>query len=266
LHKDGKAALDHIYTEPDPRAYFSTLRGLEYQIPQLAKPHFGQLIAELRRTRNPVTILDIGCSYGINAALLRCDLSMAELYDRYDNPDASVQTRQSLVERDRELVADRDRLPGTVFLGLDASTAALSYATSAGFIDEAVPADLEHDPATPAQLGQLARADLVISTGCIGYVTERTIGQVACASGDRPPWMAHVVLRMYPFDPVARCLARFGYETRRVDGLLRQRRFAAPEEQAQVVDRLTDIGIDPAGRESDGWLYAELFISRPCSG
>jgi hypothetical protein len=27
--------------------------------------------------------------------------------------------------------------------------------------------------------------------------------------------------------------------------------------------RLADLGIDPAGRESDGWLHAEFFLARP---
>ena len=44
----GKISLDHIYTRPDPRAYFSTLRDLDYNIPELAKPHFLRLIAEYR--------------------------------------------------------------------------------------------------------------------------------------------------------------------------------------------------------------------------
>ena len=61
------------------------MRGLEYQIPQLAKPHFAALIEEYREARgiDTPTVLDIGSSYGINAALLRCDLTMDDLYDRY---------------------------------------------------------------------------------------------------------------------------------------------------------------------------------------
>jgi hypothetical protein len=86
FHAAGKVSLDHIYTQPDPRAYFTTLRTLEYQIPQLAKAHFARLVQELRESRRVrgATVLDIGCSYGINAALLRCDATMSELYERYD--------------------------------------------------------------------------------------------------------------------------------------------------------------------------------------
>jgi carnitine O-acetyltransferase len=261
----GKISLDHIYTRPDPRDYFGTLRGLDYDIPQLAKPHFQALIAEIREARGvpSPTVLDIGCSYGINAALVKYDLTMSELYDRYAGPDAGRHTRGTLLARDRELVRSRKRGNRLRFLGLDASENALSYALEAGFLDGAVHADLESGDPTAGQRAQLAGTDLVISTGCLGYVTERTISRVIGANADRRPWMAHFILRMFPFDPIAETLAAAGYETVRRDGLFRQRRFATREEQALVLDRLSDVGVDPSGLETEGWFYAQLYISRP---
>jgi carnitine O-acetyltransferase len=258
LHNDGKAHLDHLYSGPDPRTYFQTLRKLDYRIPQLAKPRFAQLIAALRERRRAVTVLDIGCSYGINAALLRCDLTMDDLYAHYG--DAGRLSHDQLLERDRSLGDGRPGDPR--FVGLDISATALKYGQAAGFLDDAVLADLEAADPTPDQRARLARTDLAISTGCIGYVTELTIARVVRAS-DRLPWMAHFVLRMYPFDPVAACLADLGYTTTRAEQVFRQRRFASPDEQVQVQDTLSGLGLDPSGLESDGWLYAQLFISRP---
>ena len=123
--------------------------------------------------------------------------------------------------------------------------------------------DLEERDPTLYQRAQLARADLVISTGCVGYVTERTITGVANAHGERRPWMAHFVLRMFPFDPVAESLARLGYETVQLDHAFRQRRFVSAEEQSLVLDTLSRVGVDPRGLEADGWLYAQLYVSRP---
>src|SRR5439155_19180099 len=151
----------------------------------------------------------------------------------------------------------------TRFVGLDSSQPALSYALQAGFLDDAVHADLEEDDPTVAQRGQLAGIDLVISTGCIGYVTHRTISRVVHASGGRRPWMAHFVLRMFPFEPVAQCLAELGYETSQAGRVFRQRRFASAEEQARVLDTLSSVGRSPRGLEADGWLYAQLYLSRP---
>jgi SAM-dependent methyltransferase len=267
FHAAGKVALDHIYTRPDPRGYFGTLRELEYGIPGLAAPTFARLIAELRATVTrptgpgpAVTVVDLGCSYGINSALLRCDLTMADLYERYcaADPDASP---EELAAADRALVARRGRTD-VRFIGLDISADALAYARAAGFVDEAVRADLEHDDPTSEQRAVLGPADLVLSTGCIGYIGEQTLGRLAQA-GDRPPWMAHTVLRMYRFEPMAQRLTELGYQTRAVGELLRQRRFASAEEQSNVLDTLAGLGVDPTGRESDGWLYARMYVSRP---
>ncbi len=267
MHFDasGKVSLDHIYVKPDPRDYFGTLRELGYRIPQLAKPYFQKLIREYGQFRAvpAPNILDIGCSYGINAALVRCDATIDELYDRYCDGDVHEQSRDTLLARDREFVRSRNHLNRARFVGLDASEPALSYALSAGFIDDAVYANLEeHDP-TPRQHEQLAGTDLIISTGCIGYVTHRTISRVVTAIGDRQPWMAHFVLRMFPFEPVAESLAEMGYATVHLDHVFQQRRFASPAEQSLVLDRLSSLNVDPRGLEADGWLYAQLYVSRP---
>jgi SAM-dependent methyltransferase len=261
FHEDGKASLDDIYTQPDPRTYFTALRKLDYQIPQLAKPYFTRLMAELRQACPRLRMLDIGCSYGINAALLRCDVTLDDLYERYGGPDAGRRSRAALLDADRSLVASSPTVD--TFVGLDVSRPALAYGREVGFLDVVVAADLEAADPTPEQAGALGGADLVTSTGCIGYVTETTLARVIAANADRPPWMAHFVLRMYPFAPIEACLAERGYVTTTVDRLFKQRLFASPEEQSQVLDTLCDVGVDPSGLESDGWLYAQLYLSRP---
>lgn len=270
MHFDatGKVSFDHIYLQPDPRAYFSTLCKFDYCIPQLAKPYFLRFIDEYRASQyvSAPQVLDIGCSYGINAALLRCDTTMDELYERYCGTDSRTKTRSTLLTRDRELIRSRSRSEPTRFIGLDVSRPALAYAQSAGFLDDAVHADLEdHDP-TPRQREQLTGADLVISTGCLGYVTHRTIARVVKAQGERRPWMAHFVLRMFPFDPVRESLAELGYETTHLERVFKQRRFASAEEQSLILDRLSTVGVDPRGLEADGWLYAQLYLSQPRGG
>jgi hypothetical protein len=75
--------------------------------------------------------------------------------------------------------------------------------------------------------------------------------------------MAHFVLRMFPFDPVEHALAGLGYRTVRVEEVFKQRRFASPEEQSLVLDRLSAAGVDARGLEAEGWLYAQLYLSRP---
>ncbi|MEV0074179.1 class I SAM-dependent methyltransferase [Amycolatopsis sp. NPDC050768] len=262
LDSTGKISFDHIYAEPDPRAYFGTLGRVGYLIPQLAKPYFSKLIEEYRAERGVAepTVLDVGCSYGVNAVLQRCDVTMDQLYDYYTGPDVLALDHEALLAADRGWVRSHAGTEHIRFIGLDNSGPALAYAQSAGFIDAAIHADLEQDDPTPEQQDLLAGVDLVISTGCVGYVTDKTIARVA--HGSRP-WMAHFVLRMFSYDPVAASLAELGYQSVGVDGVFRQRRFASAEEQTQILDTLSSAGMDPEGLETDGWLYAQLYISRP---
>lgn len=249
----GKASFDHVYTEPDPRPYFRTLGGFDYLMPQVAKPYVAQLIEE----HEARTVLDIGCSYGVNAALYRCDTTMERLYTHY--AAAEGLDRGELLARDRALPRARD----VRFVGLDSSAPALEYAHTAGFLDEAVHANLEHDDPTARQRAVLAEADLVISTGCVGYVTERTIARVA---GRRRPPMAHFVLRMFSYEPIAASLAGLGYRTVGVDGVFRQRRFASRAEREQLLAAVRATGVEPHALEIEGWLCAQLYLSRPTEG
>ncbi|WP_067659152.1 class I SAM-dependent methyltransferase [Nocardia harenae] len=259
LHTTGKASFDHIYDRPDPRAYYRRMAELGYSIPDSAAPFFQQQLREYRASARVAvpTVLDIGCSYGVNAALLRFGTSVAELAESY----------AGTTDRDSALALDKGRaeVPNVAarFLGIDASRPALEYAAEAGLLDEVVHADLESADPDSDQREVLARADLVISTGCIGYVTEKTLVRVATAHPRRRPWMAHFVLRMFDYGPVAAELAALGYRTEQVPGLHAQRRFASADEQAQVLKTLADKGIDTTGYEAEGSLYATLHLSRP---
>ncbi|WP_174550153.1 class I SAM-dependent methyltransferase [Nocardia arthritidis] len=262
LHTTGKASFDDIYDRPDPRAYYARMSDLDYRIPELAKPFFQQQIREFRASARVAapTVLDIGCSYGVNAALLRFDTTIGELAEHYAVTDID---RAGLIRRDLARVAARAEADDVRFLGMDASRPALDYAREAGLLHDVVHADLESGEPTDEQRALLATADLVVSTGCIGYVTEKTLTRVATAHPRRRPWMAHFVLRMFDFAPIEAELAALGYRTEQAPGLYEQRRFALPAEQAQVLNTLSANGIDTTGREDQGWLYANLYVSRP---
>jgi hypothetical protein len=181
---------------------------------------------------------------------------MEQLYDHYAN-GASL-SRDELIARDRRMlegVAD-----GVRFIGLDTSAPALDYALKAGFIDDAIHADLESEEPTDEQRALLADVDIVISTGCIGYVTEKTLVRIA---RETRPWMAHFVLRMFSYEPVAASLTDLDYDTAGVDGVFQQRKFASEDERTQILDNLSVAGVDPSGLESGGRLYARLYVSRP---
>ena len=116
-------------------------------------------------------------------------------------------------------------------------------------------------------LRSLAQVDLVTSTGCVGYVTHKTFERLLPAVTEgRPPWLANFVLRMFPFQPIAEILKERGYVTEKLEGrTFVQRKFASGEEQEQVLSQLREQDIDPAGKEAEGHLLAEFYLSRPIS-
>ena len=110
----------------------------------------------------------------------------------------------------------------------------------------------------------LENADMVISTGCVGYVTSKSLGHLIESSLDRNVWMANFVLRMFDYEPVEEMMADHGYVTEKFSGrMFPQRRFVSREERDKVFDNLNDRGLSPDGAESKGWYMAELHVSRP---
>ena len=262
----GKVVFDDVYVQPDPRPYFTAqLREYDYRIAGEAKPVFRQTIDALRRERgiSKLDIVDIGCSYGINAALLKTDLTVDDLNEHYGEDNVGGMTRAELVEYDRRFYDEHERDPNLDFMGIDASDPAARYAEDAGLLKVGISTNLEEEKLAGSEREAVSEADLVISTGAIGYVTERTIGQVMDAAGDRKPWMAHCVLRMFSFDPMEAMLRDRGYVVEQLEGTLLQRRFANEEEQQHALDNLAELGIDPSGKESEGWYHANVFIARP---
>ncbi|MEC5293640.1 hypothetical protein VSX64_22660 [Aurantimonas sp. C2-6-R+9] len=256
----GKMNMNCIYNKPNPSTYFSTLSDLGYRIPQEAKPQFQQLI-EARRSiteTDAARVVDLGCSYGVNGALLKHGFSMDDLYRLYSEVDDS----EMLLARDRELYAEPEDA-ALEMVGIDLADRAVSYAVDVGMLDAGIVTDLETMDPTPIDAALLENADLIISTGCVGYVSEISLERLLRSSFDSRPWMAHFVLRMFDFGASEEMLTRHGYVTEKVAHVFPQRQFASTEERQQVLDRLERMGIDATGIETTGWYFAELHVARP---
>jgi carnitine O-acetyltransferase len=102
-----------------------------------------------------------------------------------------------------------------------------------------------------------------MSTGCIGYVSETSIEHLLDTTADNGPWMTQSVLRMFSFVPSDELPGERRHVTDRMDGTLLQRRFVDEEEQAHVIENLQAMGIDPAGKEQQGWYHANVYLWRP---
>lgn len=261
-----KANFDSIYGLPDPREYFRVLVGLDYVIPDLAKNVFRSVIRHCARShRRRINVLDLGCSYGINAALIRYPLDLQRFAGRYANPEMHALEASELIALDRDYFRSWPDQVDARFVGLDTSLAAINYATQVGLLDAGITSNLECEEPTRTEAAALRDIDLIISTGCVGYTTERSFRRILrLREGAEPPWVASFVLRMFPYDAIAEELSHFGLVTEKLDGVtFVQRRFHSEDELAATMDKLRERGIDPRGKEADGLFHAELFVSRP---
>lgn len=261
----GKQTFDDAYDAPDPRRYFRTLRRLDYRIPQHAEPIFSRLVeARRHRAGRGVTVTDLCCSYGINAALLKHDLTLDDLYRRYSSHDLDALSSGELAERDAAFYARRRRPHAPRVVGLDVAGSAVAYARRAGILDDGWSENLEEaDPSASLAAG-VRDTDLVTVTGGVGYIGVRTFSAVLSAVRTPDPWVAAFVLRWVDVDPIVQELARHGLETERLTArTFPQRRFADPAERDYVLATLADLGVDPAGKEAEGSHHTDFYLARP---
>jgi SAM-dependent methyltransferase len=260
--EENKSDFSTIYGRPDPRAYFRALAPLRYQVPQHALPVIEAVLA----ASGARTVLDVCCSYGINGALLRHDVDLDEIGARATDTDPAV-APADLITSDRAFYASRVRRPDLAVVGLDASAPAIDYAVRTGLLADGWAEDLESADPSPALAEGLRDVGLVVCTGGVGYIGHRTFERVAAAVGKpRELWLAVFVLRVFGYDEIAAALARHGLVTERLPGVtFPQRRFADRDEAEAALHDVTARGLDPAGKEAEGWYHADCYLTRPTS-
>ena len=259
-----KANFDAIYVKDDPRAYFSVLGALDYMIPDVAAPIVRQIIAAYARRygRRPV-VLDVGSSYGINAAVHRFPVTFASLRRRYARHEMAGLEAAEVARLDRNYYASWPDRGLASFIGLDASAPAIRYAKDVGLIKDGIVADLEETPLSAEDEDIMRDVDIVLSTGAVGYVTDKTFRSILAAAS-RPLWIVSFVLRMFPYQTLQELFARRGLVTEHLESaLFAQRRFSDVAEFEHCLAQLASRGLDSSGFESRGLLQAGLFLSRP---
>lgn len=268
---DVKASFDDVYRAPTPHAYLRAMRALDYEIADTAQPYVVEAV-EWCHAANleawPTQLVDLGCSYGIGATVVKYRCRFAECAAFFagraprEFTACAAATRRWLeaVPPPRELRV----------IGIDTAEPAVRFALAAGMLAGGITRNLEEDEPAEADLAWLRGSNLLMSTGAVGYVTERTIGPIARAlaqehPGALGPLAVVSILRMFDPDPVIEAFASADLRFGPVPGVhLRQRRFRDVDEQAGVLRLLAERGLSPAGIETSGRLYADLFVgARP---
>lgn len=264
--KSGKASFDHVYDEADPRDYFKTLGDLGYQAPAHGARVFPRLVERQREQlgREDLVVLDLACSYGVNAALLNHDLTLDDLYARYRSPELASLSPDELVLADREFYDEYRRPDAVRVLGQDVADMAVAYAQRVGLHWQSSSENLEEDDPTDALAEALAQVNLITVTGGVGYISERTFERVLrCVGAEDGCWVAAFTLRWIGYDRIAELFATYGLETEKLAGhVFPQRRFADQAERDFALKELRRIGVD-AGGKSEDWHLSEFYLSRP---
>lgn len=241
------------------------MQALEYQIPENAKPQINAIIEEIKSYRGGfVSILDLGCSYGVLSDLIRFDFHLDALYRRYRRSTVPSTSQK------KEIMwyADRSKRDDVRFYGIDVSSNAINFAMTVGLLDGGIAVDLEDSATSVDALSALpTELDLIVSTGCVGYITEVTFNKLLNhLSADYRPIIANFVLRTFDYSGIKEVLAQHGFETFKVpSATFVQRRFQDPNEQARILSLLRGRAVVQHGRasfpEEDGYYHAELFVS-----
>lgn len=271
LHqKPGKTNFELVYDLEDPREYFGTFRDLDYCIPQHGQRVFSSLI-EARREETgekPLRVVDVCCSYGVNAALLKHEATLDDLYARYGSKDLATLSSEEFAESDAAFYGERRREEAPKVVGLDVSRNAVSYGIRSGSLDAGFAENLEENEPTQTLCRAVAGADLLTVTGGVGYITERTFERLLdCMTWGpegRIPWVAVFALRWVSYEEISDALSAYGLVTEKLEGhTFTQRRFTDDTEREYVLEELEKIGVDPTGKEDKGWYHANFYLSRP---
>jgi hypothetical protein len=259
-----------IYNQPLPDAYFRRLGPLNYQIPRHGMTVIGHVMALIQSIshKSTLTLLDLCCSYGINAMLLKLELSLQQLYHYFARevrkPVSQLELLQYL-EQDRHFFeAHAHQNSGVQVLGIDTATNALQYAQLTGLLDQGFAVNLEQ-AAIPASLAKiLPTVDLITVTGGLSYIGPETFRKLLRACYPHRPWICCFPLRTVDCCPLIQVFEQFDFSVdTQQDQLFPQRLFASSDERASVVKSLQAQQLSPLPELESNYLYAKVLLARP---
>ena len=265
-----KACFDGVYTAPTPHDYIAQMAKNGYEIGEQARPYCiaaADVLKEHTEDAWPVQMLDIGCSYGMGSAFVKYGCSFDEMVAFFStraprDPHAACEAMRAWINVTPPRYDVR-------CVGLDRSKPAIRFAMRAGLLDGGMARNFENSDITPnaEECSWLRSCNLLISTGAIGYVTDRTIAHVVQHAGkDHPsefgPLAVFTILRMFEARPIRDVFENLGFRFEKVPGImLPQRRFTDKNEREGVLKILHDKGVNTREWEDLGKQFAELFIA-----
>ena len=261
-----KASFNSIYSEPTPHRYLRRMLALDYRMADYMKSYLSAAVDMLTDSQQTATVLDIGCSYGISATLLKTGCSYHDLTEFYfqtanlEYDDCVVSTRRWL-----ETHATQQNVK---VVGLDSSVPAIKFAVSSHMIDEGIARNLEEENAklTDDEAHLIRKCNVIMSTGAIGYVTEKTLDIILDefdkTSNCEPDKFALMsVLELFDLLPIEKVFTNHGYLFRKLPIRIPQRRFVDEEERNGILETLKQRNTLTDAQRSEHQMFANLCIA-----
>ncbi len=263
-----KKDFTDIYTQDSPYEYLKEMDRLEYSISDSTKPLYNSIIEQLEETLSrPINVLDLGSSYGINSSLMKYNLTMSELSDFFLN--GSEPTKKETKQFYKKCTSN-DNMN---FYQIDISEEALKFSEEMDLCKKGMNVDLEAEKLN--LLESLPKMDVVIATGCIGYIGYKAILNLLKVIKNRQsnsieseteyiaPIFAFSVLRIFDMEDIEEVFEMYGYSIVKSNiKPIRQRNFSDPKEKTQTISLLHDMKINTKKYEDNGNFYADFYIAK----
>lgn len=259
-----KKDFSDIYTRKQPTPYLEEMKSLGYRIPDQTKPLYKHLAERVvNYKKKSVKILDLGSSYGINSALLNHELIMSELDNFFirDTPSPSIKSTQNFFD---ELPNNN---PNLEFYLVDTSSQALEFAQNAGLCKDSFCVNLEKETVPYGLQQAMQDIDLIISTGCVGYIGEKSFSKIfSYIENDNGPLpiFAFTVLRIFNTIDIENTFRENNFELIKTRiGPLKQRQFYDNVEMNDTLDLLKRRNIETKNLEESGHYFADFYVGGP---
>ena len=263
-----KTNFTNIYTQDSPYEYLKEMDRLEYSISDFTKPLYNTIIKQLKKTLSrSINILDLGSSYGINSALMKYDLTMLELNNFFLT--GTKPTKKETVQFYEECKNNINMN----FYQIDISKEALKFSQDMNLCERGMNVDLETKKLN--LLESLPKMDIVIATGCVGYIgykaflnllkiiKNRELNSKKSKNEHINPIFAFSVLRMFDINDIKEVFERYDYSLVKSDiKPIHQRNFSDDKEKKQTISILHKMEVDTKKYEDEGNFYADFYIAK----
>ena len=265
-HKDD---FDRVYDLEDPSPYFTALRPSDYRMPSVlagALKAIHRPMCAARGTGETLRVLDFACGYGTIGALLRHDVSMADVYARYGERRWWPVDARRYWEADAAFFGARRAASAALEIGgTDIAGIALEYAEALGFLDRIFHENLVNNAPSEALTRFLRGVDLVVESGSLGGLLPIACERILDGCGDaNRPWFLYSPRPDVDWAPLNALWAERGY-CRESLGTepVRYRKALGAEERTDMFRVPRELGIRDEDVMRHGYLLVDMTLARP---